>query len=145
MKLFPILLTLLFLSCCSPKSSESPLHSDPLKLTNVKYGPYERNVMDVYLPKNRTRDTPFVINLHGGAWTVGDKSNEHLYQNIYSQKALPSPTSITDMQIAQTHIFLKYWMTLTMFSNISLPMPKNGILEATVSRLLDKVPAHTFL
>ena len=76
MKLFPILLTLLFLSCCSPKSSESPLHSDPLKLTNVKYGAYERNVMDVYLPKNRTKDTPFVINLHGGAWTVGDKSND---------------------------------------------------------------------
>ena len=86
MKLFPILLTLLFLSCCSPKSSESPLHSDPLKLTNVKYGPYERNVMDVYLPKNRTKDTPFVINLHGGAWTLGDKVwgesiSEYFYQH----------------------------------------------------------------
>lgn len=42
--------------------------------------------MDVYLPKNRNKQTPFVISIHGGAWTLGDKVwgagiSEYLYQH----------------------------------------------------------------
>lgn len=32
--------------------------------------------MDIYLPANRNSATPFVVNIHGGDWTVGDKSND---------------------------------------------------------------------
>ncbi|PUB26367.1 alpha/beta hydrolase family protein [Elizabethkingia sp. YR214] len=42
-------------------------------LLNVKYGLYKRNVMDVYLPANRSIQTAFLISIHGGAWTTGDK------------------------------------------------------------------------
>ncbi|SIN78913.1 Acetyl esterase/lipase, partial [Epilithonimonas zeae] len=47
-----------------------------IELTDIKYGSYERNKMDIYLPANRTNNTPFVVNIHGGAWTVGDKSTD---------------------------------------------------------------------
>ncbi|MET3538547.1 alpha/beta hydrolase family protein [Chryseobacterium limigenitum] len=46
------------------------------RLSNIKYGSYERNVMDVYLPAGRTPKTAFLINIHGGAWTQGDKKDD---------------------------------------------------------------------
>lgn len=42
-------------------------------LKDVRYGDFERNVMDVYLPADRSPKTAFVINIHGGAWTQGDR------------------------------------------------------------------------
>lgn len=44
-----------------------------LSIRDVKYGPHERNVMDIFLPAGRTTHTAFVVNIHGGAWTQGDK------------------------------------------------------------------------
>lgn len=44
------------------------------KLTDISYGTDERNIMDVYLPANRTTETPLIILIHGGAWIAGDKS-----------------------------------------------------------------------
>ncbi|AJW65159.1 acetyl esterase [Elizabethkingia miricola] len=43
------------------------------KLFDIKYGSHERNVMDVYLPADRSPETAFLVNIHGGAWTQGDK------------------------------------------------------------------------
>ena len=43
---------------------------------NVKYGPHERQGMDVWLPKSKTSakgGTPVVIVIHGGGWTCGDR------------------------------------------------------------------------
>lgn len=86
MRFVPLFLTFIFLSCSSTKPSEADVQSNEIKLTNVKYGPHERNIMDVYLPKDRSKEIPFVINLHGGAWTLGDKIwgagiSEYLYQH----------------------------------------------------------------
>lgn len=39
---------------------------------SVKYGPDERNVMDVWLAES-DKLTPCVINIHGGGWLTGDK------------------------------------------------------------------------
>lgn len=61
------------LSGCSPSQSDE---TKEVEINDVKYGNYERNKMDIYLPANRTANTPFVVNIHGGAWTVGDKSND---------------------------------------------------------------------
>ncbi|KFC22088.1 prolyl oligopeptidase family serine peptidase [Epilithonimonas lactis] len=66
-----LFLFIISLSGCSPSKLDG---TKQLELTDVKYGKYERNQMDIYLPPNRTANTPFVINIHGGAWTVGDKS-----------------------------------------------------------------------
>lgn len=42
-----------------------------LKLDNLSYGSFASSKMDVYLPAGRNPKTPFVIILHGGAWTLG--------------------------------------------------------------------------
>jgi len=39
----------------------------------VKYGPHERNVMDVYLAKS-DKPTPVLVSIHGGGFAKGDKS-----------------------------------------------------------------------
>jgi acetyl esterase/lipase len=44
----------------------APDHAD------VRYGPHERNVLDVWLVKSRTA-TPLVIYYHGGGFRAGDK------------------------------------------------------------------------
>lgn len=40
---------------------------------NVRYGPYERNVLDLWKAKS-DRPTPLVIYIHGGGFRSGDKS-----------------------------------------------------------------------
>ncbi len=48
----------------------------PLKPTHadVKYGPHERNVLDLYLAKSDA-PTPLVLYIHGGGFQGGDKSS----------------------------------------------------------------------
>jgi len=41
---------------------------------NLSYGPHERNVMDVWKAKS-DRPTPLVIHIHGGGFTMGDKTS----------------------------------------------------------------------
>ena len=43
------------------------------QLKDVEYGSFPSSKMDVSLPANRNKHTPFVIIMHGGAWTLGDK------------------------------------------------------------------------
>ena len=40
---------------------------------DVKYGPYTRNVMDVWLAKS-DKPTPVLVSIHGGGFMAGDKS-----------------------------------------------------------------------
>ena len=42
-------------------------------IENASYGPFSRNVIDVFLPKNATSKTPIVLYFHGGGFTGGDK------------------------------------------------------------------------
>jgi acetyl esterase len=49
--------------------------SVPPDLANVSYGPHERNVFDLWKAKS-DRPTPLVIFIHGGGFTMGDKSLE---------------------------------------------------------------------
>lgn len=46
----------------------------PLKPTHadIKYGPHERNVLDLYLPESG-KPTPLVLYIHGGGFRAGDK------------------------------------------------------------------------
>jgi acetyl esterase/lipase len=52
------------------KTFPPPGHSD---FANVSYGPYERNVLDIYLAKSG-KPTPLLIHIHGGSFTSGDKN-----------------------------------------------------------------------
>lgn len=45
----------------------------PPTYPNVKYGPHERNVMDVWLAKS-DKPTPVLVSIHGGGFRNGNKS-----------------------------------------------------------------------
>jgi len=51
----------------APGYRTSPTHPD------VKYGPYTRNVMDVWLAKS-DKPTPVLVSIHGGGFAGGNKS-----------------------------------------------------------------------
>lgn len=66
------------LTACSQTSAENLLNravnTRGLKVvTDQRYGPDARNVLDVYAPEN-ARNAPVVLFVHGGSWQGGDKS-----------------------------------------------------------------------
>jgi acetyl esterase/lipase len=64
------IITLLF-SCSYAQKIAAGLAEQ--KLLDVTYGSFASSKMDVFLPANRNEHTPFVIILHGGAWTLGHR------------------------------------------------------------------------
>jgi hypothetical protein len=48
-------------------------HALPPDVANARYGPYERNVLDVWKAKT-DRPAPVVVFIHGGGFTAGDKT-----------------------------------------------------------------------
>jgi acetyl esterase/lipase len=54
-------------------------------LTNYSYGPYERNVLDLWKAKS-DKPTPLVVSIHGGGFCSGDKSgiSVHLLRGLLS-------------------------------------------------------------
>jgi len=58
-------------SATSLHAQQKPL--TPPDLTNIPYGPHERNVLDLWKAKS-SKPTPLVIHIHGGGFTQGDKS-----------------------------------------------------------------------
>ena len=46
----------------------------PSDVSNARYGPHERHVLDLWKAKS-DRPTPLVVFIHGGGFQVGDKSN----------------------------------------------------------------------
>lgn len=68
--LFLILITI----TCSPSFCEPKVSTQKPTLTDISYGPYKRNSLDVYLSKS-DKPTPVVIYFHGGGFLEGDKSS----------------------------------------------------------------------
>lgn len=69
---FSLLFVFLLVSC---KKKEKAVIPSLTKL-NISYGTDPRNIMDVYLPANRTEaTTPVIIMIHGGGWSSGDKAD----------------------------------------------------------------------
>lgn len=48
------------------------------KILNIKYGPYERNVLDVYYPDKHESLYPAIVFIHGGGFFKGDKRRYQL-------------------------------------------------------------------
>lgn len=64
----------------------------PEKTLSAIYGSDSRNTITIVLPKNRNEQTPFILFMHGGAWTSGDKKDVAIIQTILSQQGIASAT-----------------------------------------------------
>lgn len=79
MKYILLLLSCFFLSACNRvlfATANAPVLSYAGSIAeNVEYGELSRQTLDIYTPKNLTREPlPVVVFFHGGRWTQGDKS-----------------------------------------------------------------------
>jgi acetyl esterase/lipase len=69
-----LLALLLLVSCAAAGAQESPAGKPKPHAENVRYGPHERNVLDLWLAK-ADGSTPLVLFIHGGGFRSGDKSD----------------------------------------------------------------------
>ena len=66
----------IFVACKKKVTTVSPVTIAAQTMLNVSYGLDARNIMDVYLPANRTEsNTPVLIMIHGGGWSEGSKAD----------------------------------------------------------------------
>lgn len=71
-----VVILLLFFAACKKKDKPVDATATAQTITNVSYGTDARNVMDVYLPANRSEtSTPVLIMIHGGGWSEGSKTD----------------------------------------------------------------------
>lgn len=60
------------------------------KIYNLKYGEHKKQRMDVFLPKDYPEDSPVVLIVHGGAWTLGNKEHMIQIQKMLFDNKIPS-------------------------------------------------------
>lgn len=60
------------------------------KIYNLKYGEHKRQKMDVFLPSGYAADSPVVLLIHGGGWTMGKKEHMIQIQNMLFKNNIPS-------------------------------------------------------
>ncbi len=53
---------------------------DSIKKATYSYGTHELEALDVYATEG-IKDAPIIVMVHGGAWFIGDKSNENIWKN----------------------------------------------------------------
>ncbi|MCB0537855.1 MAG: alpha/beta hydrolase [Bacteroidetes bacterium] len=115
--LIPTILFLLFQSCTQDNNSSTKKH-------NIAYGSDSQQKMDVYIPTNTEENTPFVVWIHGGGWTAGNKDDDRWIQDyLYNNK------------IASANI--NYRLTSTANPNID-----GEEIYADVDAAIDYVAAH---
>ncbi len=56
-----------------PRRQNAPGPRTPPTHPDVKYGPFSRNIMDVWLAKS-DKPTPVVVSIHGGGFSSGNKA-----------------------------------------------------------------------
>ncbi|WP_294304285.1 alpha/beta hydrolase [uncultured Chryseobacterium sp.] len=60
------------------------------KIYNLKYGEHERQKMDVFLPSGYPVNSPVVLLIHGGGWTMGKKEHMIQIQKMLFKNNIPS-------------------------------------------------------
>ncbi|MBV8325533.1 alpha/beta hydrolase [Chryseobacterium sp.] len=60
------------------------------KIYNLKYGEHKRQKMDIFLPRDYPVDSPVVLIVHGGAWTLGKKEHMIQLQKMLFENKIPS-------------------------------------------------------
>ncbi|MCQ9639503.1 prolyl oligopeptidase family serine peptidase [Chryseobacterium sp. WG14] len=75
------------------------------KLTDIQYGTHEKNIMDVYLPADRSPNTAFLISIHGGAWTMGDRKDDVKFvEYLLSQGIAVANINYRYVNLTDTHL-----------------------------------------
>lgn len=46
-------------------------------LSDIAYGSHERQKVDIFIPQNAKSDSGLILYIHGGGWTMGDKTIHH--------------------------------------------------------------------
>ena len=49
------------------------------RFDDIRYGDHERNVLDVYRPKDSAGALPVIVSIHGGGWVYGNKEIMQFY------------------------------------------------------------------
>lgn len=60
--------------------------ADIERFDDIRYGEYERNVLDVYRPKQFSGKLPVIVSIHGGGWVYGNKEIMQFYCMSLAQK-----------------------------------------------------------
>ena len=58
------------------------------RFDDIRYGEYERNVLDVYCPKDADGKVPIIVSIHGGGWVYGNKEIMQFYCMSLAEKRL---------------------------------------------------------
>jgi acetyl esterase/lipase len=107
-KISALSITLLNVSCSTQNIENTKTVSvsqKEEKLTDIQYGSHERNVMDVYLPANRSPKTAFLVNIHGGAWTQGDRTYDgKISEYLLSQGIAVANLNYRYANLTDTHL-----------------------------------------
>ncbi|KAF2161426.1 hypothetical protein M409DRAFT_28157 [Zasmidium cellare ATCC 36951] len=65
------------------KSLYDDFPTDVKVVRDISYGPHERNILDVYVPKESSPQKPVVVYVHGGGFFSGDKAwSDKNYANV---------------------------------------------------------------
>jgi len=104
-----VLSIVLMATGCTPQNTEISktvsVRQKLEKLTDIKYGTHQRNVMDVYLPADRNPNTAFLIRIHGGAWTQGDRKDDvRLVEYLFSQGIAVANINYRYADLMDTHL-----------------------------------------
>jgi len=78
--LWPMSILFLIASLTVQASAQQVAKLAAKVLRNVAYGPNGAQKMDIYLP-TRPLNAPVILMVHGGAWTIGDKSMSRVVTN----------------------------------------------------------------
>lgn len=74
---------------CFPPNNPQP-NDGSTRYYDFAYGNDARHKMDVFIPANSSSNTAFVLFIHGGAWSGGDKADMRAFQDTLSKLNIAS-------------------------------------------------------
>ena len=88
-KISILFLAIILIASCKKTDTTDPGAALQKTITDVSYGTDPAQVMDIYLPANRsTSETKVLVMIHGGGWVSGDKADFNDYVDTM-QRRLP--------------------------------------------------------
>ncbi|RZJ35147.1 MAG: alpha/beta hydrolase [Flavobacterium sp.] len=98
-----ILLAVMACSCSSKYRAVTTANLSQ-KTYNLSYGSDKQQKMDVFIPHEVNADKPFVVLIHGGAWTLGNKRNIRMVQRFLMRNGIPSANLNYRLTSDQSHL-----------------------------------------